>query len=526
MKLNNLKYIALCAIGLVACEPEFDNPIEESNDFTSGEADFSNYVALGNSITAGFASNALFITGQENSFPNILATNHFSATGGGDFTQPLVANNAGGLLLQGNPIQGRRLVLATDEDGNRAPMEYTGQEIQTEVSATLAGPFNNMGVPGAKSFHLVAPGYGNITGVVPGLSNPYFVRFASSPTTTILDDALAQNPTFFSLWIGNNDILSYATSGGTGVDQTGNIDFRTYGSADITDPSLFANIYGDVVNQLVGSGAKGVLITLPDVTSIPFFTTATIDALPLSQEQVTALEQSQLPALHNGVLGAALQSGMITEEEFQSRLLNYKVGANRILTKDESLTDLTEFMSQVLPTLGVDPQTTAVVSLIFGQARQTIEGDLVTLDAGSKLGIPVNPLTGVMMEGSTFITGVNFPADNAVLEIAEQAKISTALTSYNVTIQTIAEANGLALYDANAALKAVAETGVSFNGGMVTAEFGSGGAFTLDGVHPTPRVHSIVANGIAQAIESTYSANLPSVDPGDYGTITLSNEVN
>ncbi len=41
--------------------------------YTNGEADFSNYVALGNSLTAGYADNALYITGQENSYPNILA---------------------------------------------------------------------------------------------------------------------------------------------------------------------------------------------------------------------------------------------------------------------------------------------------------------------------------------------------------------------------------------------------------------------------------------------------------------------
>lgn len=501
MKINNLKYIALCAIGLVACEPEFDNPTEESNDFTSGEADFSNYVALGNSITAGFASNALFITGQENSFPNILATNHFSAAGGGNFTQPLAANNAGGLLLQGNPIQGRRLVLATDEDGNRAPQEFTGLEIETEVTNTISGPINNMGVPGAKSFHLVAPGYGNVAGVLPGLSNPYFVRFASSPTTTILADALAQNPTFFSLWIGNNDILSYATSGGTGVDQTGNLDPATYGPDDITDPNVFASVYSSVVTGLTGTGAKGVLVTLPDVTSIPFFTTVPFNAIPL--DAATAAGTNLAYAQYNGGLQQLAAIGLISPEELEQRTITFQEGQNAVVILDESLTDLT----------GINP---ALVNL-----RQATSNDLLVLTSSSVIGTrldPANPATTI---------GVGVPLeDRWVLTPNEQAEITTALTSYNNTIETIAETNGLALYDANAALQAVAETGVSFNGGTVTAEFGSGGAFTLDGVHPTPRVHAIVANGIAQAIESTYSANLPSVDPGDYGTITLSNEVN
>jgi hypothetical protein len=29
---------------------------------------------------------------------------------------------------------------------------------------------------------------------------------------------MSQKPTFFSLWIGNNDVLGYATTGGDGTD--------------------------------------------------------------------------------------------------------------------------------------------------------------------------------------------------------------------------------------------------------------------------------------------------------------------
>ena len=68
-----------------------------------------------------------------------------------------------------------------------------------------------MGVPGAKSFHLLAPGYGNIANLSLGLANPYFVRMTgATPNASVLDLALAQAPTFFSLWIGNNDVLGYA----------------------------------------------------------------------------------------------------------------------------------------------------------------------------------------------------------------------------------------------------------------------------------------------------------------------------
>lgn len=43
---NYFKYIAILALGIVSCEPELDNPIDEAGSYTNGEADFSNYVAL------------------------------------------------------------------------------------------------------------------------------------------------------------------------------------------------------------------------------------------------------------------------------------------------------------------------------------------------------------------------------------------------------------------------------------------------------------------------------------------------
>ena len=283
---NYIKYMALSAVLLTACEAELDNPIEDGGVYSSGSADFSNYVAVGNSLTSGYADGALYITGQQNSFPNILA-GQFALAGGGEFTQPLVDDNTGGLLANGTQIQPNRFVLALDADGNPGPVRLQGTAT-TDIANGLEGSFNNMGVPGAKSFHLVAPGYGNIAGVLSGASNPYFVRFASAADATIIGDAAAQSPSFFSLWIGNNDILSYATSGGTGVDRTGNLDPSSYGPNDITDPNVFASVYSQEVQALAASASGGVVFNIPDVTSIPFFTTVPYNAIPLDAATAAA----------------------------------------------------------------------------------------------------------------------------------------------------------------------------------------------------------------------------------------------
>jgi len=272
--IKNNKWLLLVALTILACSDDETIVVNNTSDglpLTAGSADFSKFVSLGNSLTAGYCDNALFIEGQANSYPAILA-DQFALVGGGEFKIPYTNDNTGGLLLGGNVIAGPRLYF-----NGSGPAPVTGIPT-TEVSSVLAGPFNNMGVPGAKSFHLLAPGYGNVAGVATGQANPYFVRFATSPSTTILADAAAQDPTFFSLWIGNNDVLGYATSGGSGTNQTGNFNPATYGPNDITDPNVFANVYSTLVDGLTANGAKGVVANLPYVTTIPFFHNSTLQS--------------------------------------------------------------------------------------------------------------------------------------------------------------------------------------------------------------------------------------------------------
>ncbi len=124
------------------------------------------------------------------------------------------------------------------------------------------------GVPGAKSYHLVANGYGNPAGISLGTANPYFVRFASSTTTSVLADAMKINPTFFSLWIGNNDVLGYATSGGDGTNA-------------ITSETLFTQAYTALVTTLTSAGAKGVVAKHSRCYRDSFFTTVPYNPVPI-----------------------------------------------------------------------------------------------------------------------------------------------------------------------------------------------------------------------------------------------------
>ena len=510
---NYFKYIAaVLAVGIVSCEPELKDPIDEEGFYSNGEADFSNYVALGNSLTAGYADGALYITGQENSYPNILAQQFAKTQDTEEFTIPYMNDNTGGLLAGGTVVFQNRLVLAIDAEGNPGPERYTGQPT-TDVLSGLEGPFSNMGVPGAKSYHLLAENYGSVEWLAVGTANPYFARFATSQSSTVLEDAMSMDPSFFSLWIGNNDVLGYATSGGTGINQINNTDPSTYGTNDITDPNVFASVYSEMVQTLTANASGGVLVNIPDVTSVPYFTTVPINAIPLDAATAEALN-TQFSAYNTQVLPGLVQMGEITAEEASFRQINFEEGQNYVTLVDEDLTDISETI-QGAP-FNLDTQTAG----LLGQLRQGTDSDLIPLTSSGFLGTTVN-------DNPQLINGVTVPlGDEHVLTIDEQELISTATAAYNDVIAGLAQANDLALLDSNSLLTEIAESGYPFDAGTVTSEFAIGGAFSLDGIHLTPRGYAIVANEMIDEINETYNASVPKVNIGNFATVTLSNDVN
>ncbi len=517
MKIYNYKWILLLLAAMfVGCSSDDDNGnvvIEE--EITSGTADFTNYVALGNSLTAGFTDGALFMAGQQNSIPSILAS-RFALAGGGEFTQPMMNDNIGGLLLQGNVIQEPRLIF-----NGAAPVRISATPT-TEITNKLSGPFNNMGIPGTKSFHLLAPGYGNVAGVVTGQANPYFVRFASAPGTTVLADALAQDPTFFSFWLGNNDVLSFATSGGDGVDQKGNPDPSTYGNNDITDPGVFELTYNGIVAALVANGANGVVANIPNVIKIPYFTTVPFKPLSPANPAFGA----QIPTLNATFAGLNQVFAALGVPE--RSIVFSTTAASAVVITDESLTNLSAQIAGALQQGGLDADTAQLFGMLYGQARQATAEDLLVLPSSSIIGQSnmdaFNMLVGMGVPqataGQLSINGVTFPlADKWVLIPSEQQAVIQATTAFNQTIKAAAEANGLAFVDVNAVLNQVADTGVNFDEFSLNARLVFGGAFSLDGVHPTARGYAFITNKFLEAINTTYGANLPKVKAANYNTL-------
>lgn len=476
----------------VSCNTDFDTDVKDVK-VTSGTADFTRYVSLGNSLTSGYRDGALYLDGQNESYPSMIAEQMKLAGGASVFNQPLMSDNLGGIPAVNFS---NKLILTVSSTGALSPTVASGTATNTIANIyNASAPIYNLGVPGAKSYHLVANGYGNPAGISLGTANPYFVRFASSTTTSVLADAMKINPTFFSLWIGNNDVLGYATSGGDGTNA-------------ITSETLFTQAYTALVTTLTSAGAKGVVANIPDVTGIPFFTTVPYNPVPIDQASVTALNAQ--------VFGPLKQ--ILTAYGQGSRLQLVGLTNNPLLIKDENLTNLSTQITTALIGAGVSAQQAGLMGQIFGQARHATSADLIPLTTSSVIGTAPSSPYAVSPFNKY---GVTFPLeDKHVLNATEVAEVTTATAKFNSIISSLATSKGLAFVDANTKMKELSQnSGIQFDGVKYTAKFVTGGAFSLDGVHLTGRGYAIIANEFIKAINGKYGSTLPNVNPNSYSGV-------
>ncbi|MCB2409302.1 SGNH/GDSL hydrolase family protein [Hymenobacter lucidus] len=255
-------FVALLGLGITACQPDLESDFKSS----AGSADFTRYIAVGNSLTAGFSDNGLYLEGQLNSYPNLLAT-QFKAAGGGEFEQPLFnsaqSNGSGYLRITGFDATGNPII------GNVAANAAVGigADSKTPLLAKYTGTGNqNLGVPGIRIADITTAGYGlnNPVGF-----NPYFERMLGTSPASYLQYVQERvntiKPTFFTNWLGNNDVLGFATAGGVG--------------ATLTPVAEFTTKYNQMLDVLTTGGTKGLVATIPNVTNVPLFTTVPVAAV-------------------------------------------------------------------------------------------------------------------------------------------------------------------------------------------------------------------------------------------------------
>jgi lysophospholipase L1-like esterase len=202
----------------------------------SAQVDASRYVAIGDSLTAGFNSGGLVQDVQRNSYPALIFRQATGASAG--FEQPLVTRPGLPALLELRSLS--PLIIA--------PRAGSGQP----ANLNLQRPYNNLAVPGARIHDLVATVHSDSNGlfdlVLRGLG-------------TEVQQAVALHPTLVTVWIGNNDVLAAATSG------------RVIEGVTLTPAAQFEADFRAIMAAMASTGAKLAVANIPDVSSIPFVTT-------------------------------------------------------------------------------------------------------------------------------------------------------------------------------------------------------------------------------------------------------------
>ncbi len=448
MKIKLLASIFLTAFIIYSCD-DYTDLTPPVQDKTSGQANFSTYVALGNSITSGYQNGTLYQSAQEYAYPNLIAKQV-----GTTFEMPLVSDPG---------LGGRMEVQSLDPF-----VIYTNKSAGAPINSNYAAPYNDLGVPGSLTYDILFAKSSTTCAsyVFANSPNPYFdlvLRNSVLNLGTPLEQALAQKPTFVTLWIGNNDVLGYATSGGTSPSAPTPVnDFQ----------QLFGGIAQGLAQYATQSGAKVVVANIPNVSAIPFFTTVGLQV-----------------ATNPNIPWSALPLGFVYQKAGETGIGSGSATQNDLLT------------GKVLLTL-----TGSTYAALLGQPTGKFYRDYH---------YPALPLGVDTTKPFGFHPQNPYP-NPFVLDEGEISTANNTVTQYNAIIASMAQNFGFGLVDINAKFNQF--RAADFSGGTVIdgltfkTLYVSGGLFGLDGVHPTSQAQAIIANEFIKVINSKFGAKVPLID--------------
>jgi lysophospholipase L1-like esterase len=231
-RLSSAAALALL-VGATACS---DDQLLHPANLALADARFARYVAMGNSITAGFQSGGILDSTQVQSYAVLLARQM-----GTPFFAPLMARTGCPPPFT-NVFTGARLT----------PVPATGCAFRK--AQTPPPPYiSNVAVPGAEVMDAIS----NLDSA--SNANALTSFFLGGQTQT---EAMQRvEPTFLTVWIGNNDVLGAATFAADAGDST-----------RITPVATFQARYSQMLDSIADVNPRGaVLLGVANVTGIPYF---------------------------------------------------------------------------------------------------------------------------------------------------------------------------------------------------------------------------------------------------------------
>lgn len=338
--------------------------------------------------------------------------------------------------------------------------------------------------------------------------------------------------------------VSGTTSGGVPVGGNQVLNFDANGVSSVAwsplDPAALATLMGGATGTPIdfaaprNFGIPGITLAgaafgdLMDVAQvIPFagmYTNAT--SATLSQVDLVATQADAdfitcwlgnndvLGYVTSGGVGSAAGGQDITDPATFNLAINYTLG---------------QFATVEYVTVMNIPDVTDIPFVTYANQRLGASG--VTTLYGSDLAgniVPVNLATDyVLLPGLSLVSaGVGQTADNPlgpqyVLSASEVATAQDAVDAFNGMLETavagINTARGNALppvlyVDMNGFFNDVVAEGLMVGDNRLTVVFGSGGIFSLDGVHPTALGSAAVANRVIRAMNDGWNRTIQEID--------------
>ena len=245
-------------IGIVACAAALvfamaPAPIAHGR---GGDVDFTRFVGVGDSLTAGFRDGALFEEAQLESFYVRMATSMG--------TQVIVPTIAYPGIPTPNPATGQGLLLQVPGTCQVGAVTFATGQTTGRLRPDL--PATDVAVPGQNVAEALNTTWSIDPANIPGTADsaedfilgfPYVL--APPPINTPraqIATAVGLQPTFVSFWLGSNDALGAALAA-TVNDQT------------LTPVDDFEAAAEASFGAIVATGAKGIVTNVPDVTVVP-----------------------------------------------------------------------------------------------------------------------------------------------------------------------------------------------------------------------------------------------------------------
>jgi lysophospholipase L1-like esterase len=419
-----LSFIALAIIG---CE-DFNKLT--APEVSLGSADFTRFVSIGNSLTMAEQSSSVFEASQMYSYGKLIANQVGTTYEQATFSDP---GTGGRLEIESlNPF-----TLYTN----------TGQGSPTNL--TYPAPYNNLGIKGAFLYDVLNARSATTCYTYNfGVPNPLFDAVLRGFGTQ-LELAIAQQPTFITLWIGNNDILAFATRGGL---------------FPPTPIAQFQTQYTQVLTSLQATGAKIIIGGLPNALLTPYFTTVG-------------------PGVGLAIQGIPGAQGLVYQT----------TGAPGIAIATAS-----------------DLINKSVLITLSGSSAADLLGN-TTGKYYTDNGIPVPPSINIAFPFG--LTPENPFPNNLVLDPTEISIYQSLNAGYNSIISSLASSMNYYVINWDDLFNQLANPGgLTVNGIEFTSTYVEGNFFSLDGIHPTSQGYAILANEFIKATNTNYNSSIPLVD--------------